>query len=250
MTPVAGKDAGKECKDKEATKQSREVGAARGGVTDEKGEGGEDGSVGSPQTDGVWRGGVGGSPPVAQSHPQKRTCKSYTEAEIERGLVATALASGNTRLAAATLAGEGLPIPRTTLRSWVTEIHPQRYEEVQASELPKLKKRLAEKHLALAERQMGVEHKLTDRLQESLEEIPARDLPGAIRNVGVDSAVHTDKGRDLLGDSANVNPHGKSFEELLRELATVAPWLVKRAETVDGESWEIEIPEDLVEEKT
>ena len=49
--------------------------------------------------------------PIAQSHPAKRTRTSYTEEEIERGLVATALASGNTRLAAEILAGEGLPIP-------------------------------------------------------------------------------------------------------------------------------------------
>ncbi len=65
------------------------------------------------------------STPIAQSHPQKRTRTSYTEEEIERGLVATALASGNTRMAAQILAGEGLPIPRSTLQSWVNRIHPQ-----------------------------------------------------------------------------------------------------------------------------
>ena len=171
--------------------------------------------------------------PIAQSHPQKRTRISYTEEEIERGLVATALASGNTRLAAQILAGEGLPIPRSTLQSWVNRIHPQRYEEVRARELPRLREFLAEKHTAAAERYLRLEQRVADRIEDSLEEIPARDLPGASRNLAVSGAVHLDKAQ-LLRDQPTTVVHHRSIEEVERDLRAHG------VEIIDGFAEEVE----------
>ena len=178
--------------------------------------------------------------PIAQPHPQKRTRTSYTEEEIERGLVATALASGNTRLAAEILAREGLPIPRSTLQSWVRRIHPQRYEEVRARELPRLREFLAEKHTAAAERYLRLEQRVADRIEDTLEEIPARDLPGASRNLAVSGAVHLDKAQLLRDQPTTVVQH-RSIEEVERELRAHG------VEIIDGFSEEVEAVEELSE---
>ena len=177
--------------------------------------------------------------PIAQPHPAKRTRTSYTEEEIERGLVATALASGNTRMAAEILAGEGLPIPRSTLQSWVRRIHPQRYEEVRARELPRLREFLAEKHTAAAERYLRLEQRVADRIEETLEEIPARDLPGASRNLAVSGAVHVDKAQLLRDQPTSVVQH-RSVEEIERELRAHG------VEIIDGFAEEVEV-EQLAE---
>ena len=49
----------------------------------------------------------------------KEIANRYTVEEIDRALSATALFDGNTRAAAKALKGQGLDIPRTTLRDWV-----------------------------------------------------------------------------------------------------------------------------------
>jgi hypothetical protein len=80
---------------------------------------------------------------------------SYTDQEVERGLVALALCSGNSRRAARLLEDRGLPIPRSTLKQW-PDLYPDHYSAVQAQVLPELKARLAEEHTALADLERGL----------------------------------------------------------------------------------------------
>src|SRR5678816_4159164 len=62
---------------------------------------------------------VGDTQP-AVSRPQKRALPGsrYTDQQIERGLVALALFSGNRRRASKALEQQGLSIPDSTLRDW------------------------------------------------------------------------------------------------------------------------------------
>ncbi len=93
--------------------------------------------------------------------------------------------------------------------------------------MPRLKAEMADEHSALAHRGMEVEHKLLDRLEAEADDIPARDLPGAIRNVGVGAGIHTDKARDLRGDpSMVVRRETRSVEELIHLIQTKFPGLL------------------------
>ncbi len=80
---------------------------------------------------------------------------SYTDHEIERGLVAIALCSGNTRRAHRELKQRGLDIPRSTLLVWIDN-YADRYARVRAEILPRLKDEVAEQHTDLARYQMDV----------------------------------------------------------------------------------------------
>ena len=86
-------------------------------------------------------------PHHAQIRPEKRgreipTRSRYSDQEIELGLSAVALYSGNTRRAAESLAAAGQPIPRETLRGWLN-LHPIEYERIRREITPRLKERMA-----------------------------------------------------------------------------------------------------------
>ncbi len=137
-------------------------------------------------------------------------------------------------MAAEILAGEGLPIPRSTFAELGQQgIHPHRDAEVRARELPRLREFLAEKHTAAAERYLHLEQRVADRIEETLEEILARDLPGASRNLAVSGAVHVDKSQLLRDQPTSVVQH-RSIEEIERELRA------QGVELIDGFSEEVE----------
>ena len=123
----------------------------------------------------------------------------YGEAEVERALLCLAECSGNGDQAARLLAEDGLPIDGRTLRRWRSETHAARYEQVRNEVLPALRASAADRHSALADRQLEVSEAMTERLAREVEGIPVRDLPGGVRNVIVAAAVNRDKSQ-LLAD--------------------------------------------------
>jgi hypothetical protein len=142
---------------------------------------------------------------------------SYTDAEVERGLLAVADASGNTRIAAAFLAEDGLTIDDSTLWRWSRKSHAKRYERIRAEVLPKVRAQAADQHMDLAKMQMDVTRRLTERLAREVDEVPARDLPGGIRNLSTAAAVETDKAQ-LLGGEPTIRIE-RSADQVLRALA-------------------------------
>ncbi len=177
--------------------------------------------------------------------PERQPGSRYANAEQERGLVALALCSGNSRRAAKLLADRGLPIPRSTLKQW-PDLYPDQYAGVQTRVLPELKARLAEEHTALAEDLMDLSREMAGRLMIEYTELPVRDLSSGIRNATVASAVHTDKARDLRGEATTVVEHRsiKEIERRLRELFNVPPG---EPLVIAGEAEEIEIPAEIPE---
>ena len=72
--------------------------------------------------------------------------------------------------------------------------------------------------MGLADAQMDLVGEMTEKLRENIDEVPARDLPGGIRNVTTAAAVHTDKAQILTGEPTEIV--GKqSAAEILRSLA-------------------------------
>ncbi len=158
------------------------------------------------------------APGRAAAVPEKRVHvparrRNFTEVEIERGLVAMALNSGNSRRARAALKAQGLEISHQTLHKWTTS-RADHYERVRREVLPRIKDAAQEMHMDLAARAASIEQQFLDRIENELPEIPARDLPGGLRNVSTTSGIHTDKARDLRGDPTSVIEH-RSFEQLV-----------------------------------
>jgi hypothetical protein len=157
----------------------------------------------------------------------------YTEEDIGRGLAAVALYSGNTRQAAAALKKDGLPIPRTTLTTWLSTKRDD-YDLIRRSVIEKVHERVAEKHMELAEAQMDLSEKLMDRLRQESATVPVRDLPAAIRNLDVGSGIHTDKATNLrAGAQPPVNL--PEIEETLRALKASGVTNIRLELIEDGE---------------
>jgi hypothetical protein len=147
----------------------------------------------------------------------KRTpARRYTEQEIDQGLFALAWMSGNSRRAASLLATQQVHIPASTLADW-TKRYPDRYARVRVETLPRLNADLAEQHTALAQAGMDLEDELRRKIVEQQAEIPARDLPGALRNVATSTGIHSDKARILRGEPTQIVEH-KDPLALLRSL--------------------------------
>src|SRR6266576_2280005 len=89
-------------------------------------------------------------PPAQMGASLHRQGSPYSDQEIERGLVAMALASGNARRAARMLEEQGLSVPHSTLYRWRLETFPARYAEVRQEILPRLRRELDRQHRELA----------------------------------------------------------------------------------------------------
>lgn len=131
----------------------------------------------------------------------KREVEAYTTADIERALTEVAACNGNVRQAEANLDADpdARAVPKSTLHEWKTRHHVERYAAIRAEQLPKIREQAADQHMALAQRSMEVEDDLLALLAAKKDELPARDLAGAIRNLSVDSGVHTQNAQ-LLND--------------------------------------------------
>jgi hypothetical protein len=84
--------------------------------------------------------------PAGQIEALRRHGSPDSDQEIERGLVAMALASGNARRASRMLERYGLSVPDRTLYRWRVETFPARYAAVGSELLPRLRRDLDRHH--------------------------------------------------------------------------------------------------------
>jgi hypothetical protein len=141
---------------------------------------------------------------------------AYTDEQIELALCAIAYSNGNTGRAARELKAAGLKIDPKTLWSWSRKQYIDRYERVRSEVLPKVREKAAETHREIAERQLGVLGKMTDRLEKEVGEIPAKDLPKGVQSVATSAAINVDKAQ-LLGGGPTHRIE-RSASEILRSL--------------------------------
>lgn len=154
----------------------------------------------------------------------RRPIRRYKPEEIERGLAAVAVWGGNTRRAARQLKAAGLSIPRETLRGWIETVHSERYAELRTELVPRIHAKIAEESEDLARREAELAHKVLDRLETELPDIPARDLPGALRNLDTGKAINVEKSL-LTRSQPTVIVGRQSPDELWRQLKRIAPQL-------------------------
>lgn len=141
---------------------------------------------------------------------------TYSQEQRTKALIAMAHWNGNGRQAAKELAQDGLDIDHKTLWRWARKQHVEDYERIRAEVLPQVEAKAAEDYADLAARQVEVAHRITDRLEANIDEIPARDLPAANKNTVTAAAISTDKAQ-LLNDRPT-HIVKRSASEVLRAL--------------------------------
>ena len=142
----------------------------------------------------------------------------YSDTEIEQGLVALALYSGNRRRAHEALKRQGLSIPETTLHRWGDSQHSDWYARVQLKVMPRVREYAAEKHFELADLEGEAARKLLTRLVDEYEKIPAHALPGSIKSLDIGAAVNRDKAAMLRGENPERPAAMRSAAEIVRAL--------------------------------
>lgn len=150
---------------------------------------------------------------------KKRGYRTFTREQIERALMAVAYANGSCTHASRELAEQGFDLNPKTLWSWKENLHRDLYKEMQEECLPKIRNDAAERHMEHADAAQAVKLEAIAILKGKLHELPPRDLPGAIRNLGVTAAVDRDKARDLRGEATLVTGTDKrNLKDVLRAL--------------------------------
>jgi hypothetical protein len=129
---------------------------------------------------------------------KKVSRRDYTTEEIDRILAAVILHDGNVRRAVRVLKGQGLDVPRETVRGWVTS-RSERYAQLRDKLLPEIHGRVAEEHTELARANIDGERLALARTIAELDNIPARDLSTVSRNMAVGSGIHTQRAMELRG---------------------------------------------------
>lgn len=132
-------------------------------------------------------------------------------------MVALALYSGNRRRASKALADQGFRVPASTLNDWQQRA-PDTYAKVKRNLMPQIRELAAEQHSELAQLEGEAGRKLLDRLMAEYHEIPARDLPGAIRNLDVGQGINRDKAAVLRGENTDTPMPSRSVADILEAL--------------------------------
>ena len=121
---------------------------------------------------------------------------TYGEEDVERALQAMAIASGNSRKANELLKQAGYRAPNhRTLNRWATQLHQERYRELQHEMRDELNARRADTHQALSQAYGDLEWQILERLRDKLPEMKGGELANAANKFSIASAVHTDKAR-------------------------------------------------------
>ncbi len=151
-------------------------------------------------------------------------------------MVALALYSGNRRRASKALADQGFPVPASTLQDWQQRA-PDTYAKVKRNLMPQIRELAAEQHSELAQLEGEAGRLLLGRLMAQYHEIPARDLPGAVRNLDVGAAVNRDKAAMLRGENTDTPTPTRSLSEILRALQAkgIDPRKLRLTQTVEVE---------------
>ena len=164
----------------------------------------------------------------------------YVEEEVQRGLRALALCSGNTRRAEKVLTDLGSRVPRATLDKWARELHPDLYREICQEVRPELYARLAEANEDISRRLLELEGELADRVHETLPDMNGAQAATALRNVSIAKGVAADKSRTYRNEPVEIRESKGSVYELMRQGHRAFPRFFADPKEVFGEAEVIE----------
>jgi hypothetical protein len=114
---------------------------------------------------------------------------------------------------------------------------PEQYEEVVREILPRVNEVVAADCISVARLAADAEVETLKRYHEVLPQLPARDVPGALRNVSTTKGINIQRARELRGEPTVIRHEKQSATELWAEYTAMFP------SVVGGEA--IEIPAEI-----
>lgn len=160
------------------------------------------------------------------------TLRNYTMEDVELTLRVLALNGGNYSRTSLILDEEhGLAIHSQTIQKWATVSFTNRYIEVISELKERIGERLSAKLSDVAIQGAEVQEKLIGRLDDRIDDLAPKELPGAIRNMAQANSMSIEKMQLLRGQATDRVQHMKP-EEIVEEL----------------KSLDIDLPEEAVEE--
>lgn len=150
---------------------------------------------------------------------------------MQRGFVALALCGDNS-----VRASEQCGVPDATLRRWRRE-HRHEYDRVRRELAPRLESIVVAEQYAFIIEAGHAKRLALAKTMDALEndQIPARDLPGALRNITTAEAISIDKVLALSGRPTSIVEH-RSAAELVRKLAAMGAVVDGTAAEIPAES--------------
>lgn len=159
--------------------------------------------------------------------------KTYTDTEVDQGLLALALADGSPTRANEHLPA-GLTIPSRTLRRWA-KVHVDRYRELEAVEKPKLVPDMVDGFRQTITTATEVGLLALEKTREQLAADGTKDPAGAARNLATVAGIATDKLHAITGKpNLTVEVHHTVEQDLrVLEQLGVAQLDIPDADVVD-----------------
>ena len=143
---------------------------------------------------------------------------AHTTDTVNAALTELALVGGSARRAIPRLQEKGVDVARSTLELWRDDQHAELYASIRDDRAAQVQRVIAAEHEDLAIRGAEVTRALLERTRENLDEIPARDLPGAVRNIATATAIATDKALMARERPVAMPAETRSIDELVRGL--------------------------------
>ncbi len=165
------------------------------------------------------------SVPMEPERLPARRNGSYSEPEVDAGLTALVVCSGNSRRAERLLVESGYRrVPDRTLHDWKAKIHADRYLELQEDLRPELNRRMAESFDDLTQTYIEVQREALHRVRERLPEAKAAEASRIAKDAAIGSGISSEKSLLHRSQPTKIVEH-RDPVEALRLLHTKFPEL-------------------------
>jgi len=141
-----------------------------------------------------------------------------TEAEIDQALTAVALCSGRVSRAREQLLAAGVDIPERTLRTWVVDLFPNRYQAAAERYAPQIERLMITQLRAGATRGFEASTAAMELEMQRLAAGEVKDAAASSRNLATAGAIMADKMLLLDGRPTQISEQ-RSMDDVLRSLA-------------------------------
>ena len=128
-----------------------------------------------------------------------------------------AACDGSLKQAVEALAAKGIQAERGALKALKNYAMPAEYRRICTELASQKEEAQAAEHEYRARQALDAEEVYLRRAKKELPNVPARDLPGAVRNFATAAGIHSDKARVLRGQPTTIT-ETRSAQDIVRRL--------------------------------
>jgi hypothetical protein len=141
--------------------------------------------------------------------------RSYSEEDVERGLITLAECGGNAAHAHRKLKNQGHTIPQRTLHNWKNGKYAARYIEIREERLPEILGNLSDDYQRVAAESLLAAAESVEEFRKKKGDLTAKELSTAARDLTVAGATATDKLLIINNRPTQITKTEKTADEML-----------------------------------